>query len=67
MAIWKFFIDQYLQYFGLALLLLACLFFNKQYRKEQLLFYLSFFAFIFPLACLGKIIYPRFYYRQIFF
>ncbi|NLG06437.1 MAG: hypothetical protein GX559_01925 [Candidatus Pacebacteria bacterium] len=56
----KFFIEQYLQYFALGLLLLAFVFFNKEQRKEQLLLLTSFLAFILPLACMGKIIYPRY-------
>lgn len=56
----KFFIEQYLQYFAFGLLCLAFVFFNKNHRKEQLLLLISFLAFILPLACMGKIIYPRY-------
>ncbi len=55
-----FFSQQFLEYLGPALFILALPIFSKHNKKEQLNLCLAFLAFILPLAALGKIIYPRY-------
>jgi 4-amino-4-deoxy-L-arabinose transferase-like glycosyltransferase len=56
----KFFIDQFIAYFGVGLLLLSIATFDKKNRKQFFILFLNLIVFIFPLAVLGKIIYPRY-------
>lgn len=56
----NFFIDQFLAYFGLALLILSIANFNKKNKQTVILLLLALMAYVIPLALLGKIIYPRY-------
>ncbi len=56
----KFFIEQFFVYFGVAIFILILAIFNKKNQQAAIILLLAFLAFIIPLACLGKIIYPRY-------
>lgn len=55
-----FFSEQFIVYFGYIVLILALVIFDKDNKQAQFILILAFLAFISPLACLGKIIYPRY-------